>query len=314
MAGFPSPSPSSSRHHVGAVPIVANDTEDLDNLGTSVDIHPNGTIVAGAPNVNFDVSVNVTLSNTGAIYVFDRTGQTTWVQVQKLEVAVPIAGEILGFSVAIDGDTIVGGAPLASGGAGRAPVFEFDGATWLEKQILTACVAGEGCGDSVDVEGDRIVIGAPRHDIFLLVSDIAEAGAVFSFDRIGGTWTLGQTIESQSPYRFQNCGSAVSIRNDTLVVGCPEIIASGSFLLTGLANVYETSLIDGSTWNFAGRMHRGTELLRSTPRDFFGVSVATWEGIAVAGAFNAEADLNTVQHGNAFLAECISIPSCPALP
>ncbi len=285
--------------------LTASDATIGDRFGESVDLHPNGTIVIGAPGVD-----NSTVLNTGAVYVFDRTGPSTWIQVQKLIIISSIAGEALGTSVAIDEITIISGAPLA--GPGRAATWQFDGTTWLDNQILSPCVvSGDRCGSSVDVEGDRSVVGASRRHLVIIAITIEDSGTTFSFDRINGTWLLGQTIESLSPYRFQNCGTSVRLRNNTLAVGCPEVSSSGSFLRTGLVNVYEISVIDGKTWKFVGRPHRAVELQTSFHQDLYGFAVATWEGIIGVGAPEANSDIRTVRHGNSFITECLFGPSCP---
>ena len=84
--------------------LTASDGDNNDFFGISVAIDGD-TAVAGAPLDN-----NGDLSNQGAAYVFTRSG-TTWTEQQKLTASDGKANDLFGTSVAIDGDTVVAGAP-----------------------------------------------------------------------------------------------------------------------------------------------------------------------------------------------------------
>ncbi len=71
-------------------------------------------LVVGAPGVD---------SGAGALYAFKRSG-SSWVEVSRLVASDGEAADALGTSVSISGDTIIGGAPFANGGAGAAYVFD----------------------------------------------------------------------------------------------------------------------------------------------------------------------------------------------
>ncbi len=81
-----------------------------DQFGTSVAISGN-TAVIGAGGVS-----GAMLEGPGEVYVFTRSG-TTWVQQEVLQAAVRNTSDGFGDSVAIDGNTIVVGAPGLFGGA-----------------------------------------------------------------------------------------------------------------------------------------------------------------------------------------------------
>jgi FG-GAP repeat len=68
----------------------------------------------------------------------------------------------LGYSVAVDGDTLVLGDPLDSAGVGAVYVFRRSGDSWANTARLTASdgSAGDVLGVSVAIEGDTIVAGA----------------------------------------------------------------------------------------------------------------------------------------------------------
>ena len=91
--------------------LTATDATANDRLGSSVAISGD-TIVAGAPFD--DVGTN---DDQGSVYTFARTGAAARTETAKLTASDGAAGDNLGFSVAIDGDTIVAGAHLDDSGA-----------------------------------------------------------------------------------------------------------------------------------------------------------------------------------------------------
>jgi hypothetical protein len=115
-------------------------------------------------------------SAAGAAYVFTRSG-TTWSQQAYLKASNTEAGDLFGDSVAIDGDTVMVGAPYEASNAtgvdgnqgdnsayaaGAAYVFTRSGTTWSQQAYLKASNTGAGdlFGYSVAIDGDTVVIGA----------------------------------------------------------------------------------------------------------------------------------------------------------
>ncbi|HXI91932.1 MAG TPA: FG-GAP repeat protein, partial [Blastocatellia bacterium] len=111
--------------------LTASDGTEFDLLGDSVAISGD-TVVVGAPEF--------TGFFPGSAYVFVRNN-ATWSLQQKLSPAETF-GDSAGTSVAIDGNTIVVGAPDDNGanfsGGGSAFVFTRSGTTWSQQQKLTA--------------------------------------------------------------------------------------------------------------------------------------------------------------------------------
>ncbi|KOR28976.1 hypothetical protein TI04_09735, partial [Achromatium sp. WMS2] len=113
-----------------------------------------------------------------------------------------------GYSIAMDGDTLVVGAyaedSSASGGqadntatdAGSAYVFTRDASgTWSQQAYLKASNAGAGdlFGWSVAIAGDTVVVGAPYEDSSATGgqadNSASNAGATYVFTRdASGTW------------------------------------------------------------------------------------------------------------------------------
>ena len=139
--------------------LVASDAAADDKFGSSVAIDGD-TIVAGAP---IDAGVG---SESGSVYVL-RTidGGATYDEMAKLTASDAASLDLFGYSVAIDGDTIVVGASRAgTGGATYVFLTTDGGATYVEVAKLTAADAAEfdAFGASVAIDGDTIVVGTSR--------------------------------------------------------------------------------------------------------------------------------------------------------
>ena len=92
--------------------IQASDVQASDLFGASVSISGE-TVVVGARLEDTGGS------NAGAAYVFTRSG-TTWTEQQKIQASDLEAADYFGWSVAIEGDTVVVGAPQEDTGATEA--------------------------------------------------------------------------------------------------------------------------------------------------------------------------------------------------
>ena len=139
-------------HQTDNEKIVAGDALPGDAFGTSVSIDFE-TSVVGAPGSD-------TLgAEAGAAYVFTFDG-LNWNELTKLLASNGAAGDGYGSAVAIDGDTILVGAP-SSGAGGAAYVYRFDGLNWNEEAILTPAglPAAAALGFSVALSGDTAAIG-----------------------------------------------------------------------------------------------------------------------------------------------------------
>jgi hypothetical protein len=131
-------------------------------------------------------------NNAGAALVFarDEGGPNAWGGVAKLTFP-PATDQLAGWSVAISGTTIVVGGYLASGGVGRAAVFELVAGRWQLVKLLAPsdAVTNGWFGISVDIDGNTIVVGAPGRSPFTI------SGAAYIFVRdLGGAnnWGAGK--------------------------------------------------------------------------------------------------------------------------
>ena len=158
--------------------LTASDAAADDKFGVSVAID-GATVVVGA----YYGSNNW----KGSTYVFLTTdGGATYGQVAKLTASDAAAGDYFGWSVAIDGDTVVVGAPNGE----AAYVFRTTngGATYNQLAKLTADDAeGDRFGVSVAIDGNTVVVGAQYDD-----DGGSNSGSAYVFRTTDGGATYGQ--------------------------------------------------------------------------------------------------------------------------
>lgn len=191
------------------------------------------------------LAASETEAHTGAAYVFRIDDNATpedptddsWVQEAKLTASDGIAYDYFGFSVAMDGDRVVVGAPWSGIEAifsGSAYVFRRDDNDtpvdpsddfWVEEDKLTApgAVEFDQFGDAVAISGDRIVVGATFDD-----HEVADAGSAYVFRRNdNGTpldprddfWVDEDMLTAPDAATNDNFGQSVAIRGDWVIVG-----------------------------------------------------------------------------------------------
>jgi hypothetical protein len=187
---------------------------------------------------------------------------------------------VFGSSVAIDGDTMVIGAPgedssatgvdgdqtdTSAGQSGAAYVFTRSGSAWSQQAYLKASntEAGDQFGYSVAISGDTIVVGANIEDSSATGvngnqadNSAGQSGAAYVFTRSGSAWSQQAYLKASNTGAIDGFGSAVEISGDALVIGAPgeDSSAAGidgdqsdnSAADSGAAYVFTRS---GSTWS-----------------------------------------------------------------
>ena len=188
-----------------------------DHFGEAVAVSGDKLVVGAA-------GADIPETGAGSVYVFVDTGGS-YIQQDKLSIAGGKNGDSFGFSVAISGTTLVGGAlqytPLVAQPAyGAAYVFEFNGSVWVSQGRLTASdgAAFDRFGYSVAVNGDTVVVGAREADTAVG----GDAGAAYVFTRAGAAWTQRQKLVPADPFNGDRFGVSVAMDSATLVVGAAE--------------------------------------------------------------------------------------------
>jgi len=273
---------------------------DNDEFGSSVAMQGN-LIVIGA-NRHDPVAAN---SGAAYIYIIDNaTGTLT--ETAQLIASDGTNSDLLGQSVAIDGDTIVVGANQAySNDQGRAYVFEKPVAGWTgtitESAILRASNRGSNdvFGHSVGIDGNTIVVGARGED-----EAGAQAGALYVFEKPTGGWSGvleedAKLIPGTSPGNNGYLGNTVAIEGD--------VIASAVFLgsVSGNDDVGRGYVFVKPQAGWSGTLTETAELLASDgqAQDELGISVAIDNGTIVLGAHQYEPPSANNNHGAIYIFE-----------
>ncbi|HNT25348.1 MAG TPA: Ig-like domain-containing protein [Anaerolineales bacterium] len=242
-----------------------------------------GILVVGSPGY---------YSGSGAVSVYYRNwgGPDMWGSVAPHLIASD--GDMddrFGESVAIQGDTIVVGAPLEDGGdgspltdSGSAYVLgrnQGDPDAWGQVTILRAsnAQAGDYFGQSVAINTDTIVVGAPGQDTDL-ENPMLDTGAAYVFNRSQGgvdAWVETRVLYASDTPFYAGFGWSLALFGNTLVVGAPELAIS-PYDRVGAAYVFNTS----GTWLEAASLQAGD----AQADDLFGWTVDVDGDTLVVGA------------------------------
>ena len=212
---------------------------------------------SGATGVNGDQDDN-SLPQAGAVYVFTRAGDT-WAQRAYLKasntgrkgVGDDIEGDQFGFSVALsaDGSTLVAGAVSedsnATGingnqtddsavSAGAAYVFARAGNSWAQQGYVKGANTGRGdlFGYGVGLSADGSTMAMTGYDEDgsgkgvnpVDDNDLTGTGAVYAFERTGGTWRQTGYFKGSRSQRNDALGYTVAVSADgsTIAAGAGE--------------------------------------------------------------------------------------------
>jgi hypothetical protein len=179
---------------------------------------------------------------------------SAWPQQKKLLASDGAAGDNLGRSAAVSGDTAVVGAWLADGlvkDSGVAYAFVRIGGGWTQQQKLVAFdgAYADYFGYAVSVSGDTAAVGAFG----------AYAGAVYVFARTAGSWSLQQKLVAPDGESKDWLGYSVAVDGDRLIAGAPQGMtkpgAAYVFVRTGATWALEQKLVapDAAPWDLFGR-------------------------------------------------------------
>jgi hypothetical protein len=209
----------------------AGEPDGGDQFGLALGLSADGfTLIAGAWNEDGDFNSHVDASpgsvdtsndaapNSGAAYIFTRTGAKSWAQQAYLKASNAGAGDQFGAAVAISssGNVVAIGAFHEDGSAsddgspgndhdggdesGAAYVFVRNDTTWTQQSYLKAVHGANldwfGYNLALSQQGDLLAVGAPferRHDGI-------KGGVVHVYSRAGSGWMLQSDVESAETF------------------------------------------------------------------------------------------------------------------
>jgi hypothetical protein len=234
-------------------------------FGTSVAIDGDIAVV-GAP----DEGGTPEGGGMGAAYVFSRR-EGAWNQQAMLAAPIRRDGDKFGYSVAVDGDTIVVGASSAeerSPGPGSVHVFVRHGSAWIHRTTLRPKDSrpGDSFGFAVDIFGDTVLVGAA-----------SDQGAAYVFGRTGGVWSEQAKLTAKDGAAGDAFGYAVALSEGKAVVSAVADDIGAAGIDQGSAYVFTRK---GSVWTEQAKLIAAD----GGPKNDFGDSIAVFGEMVVIGA------------------------------
>lgn len=214
----------------------------------------------------------------GYAYVFELENGT-WTQVAELTGNNSAWGDDFGWSVAIDGTTVVAGAILHNGSAGTASgaayVFQPSSGVWGQVASLDAldAAAGDQFGASVAVSGSTVLVGANLHS----GTGGTNSGAAYIFQDNASTWSQVAELAPNKPSAYENFGISVGLDGTHAIVGADGNGSLGAN--TGAAYIFDGS---SSGWLQVAQLAASD----ATANSYFGHAVAIRGNYALVGAYD----------------------------
>jgi hypothetical protein len=288
-------------HGLNAAELQSSDGAANDRFGNSVSLSGTAGIVGAR---NHDIGAN---SNQGSAYLFRNLATATGIvtETAKLSTSDGAAGDQLGISVSLSGNSGIVGAFIDNIGANNS-----QGSAYLYRNLDTATgtitesaklVASDGgavdqFGGSVSLSGNSAIVAARFHD----AGPIINQGAAYLFrnlDTASGTVTENAKLLPSQGGAIIQFGASVSHFGNSAIVGA---VSDG--LASGLNNNQGSVLLFRGLDTAAGTINENAKLIASDggALDFFGDALSLSGNSAIAGNRNHDVGANPDQ-GSAYL-------------
>jgi len=265
--------------------ITASDATAGDGFGSAVAISGDWAVV-GAPGKD------VGATSDGAIYIFHRTGGTSWDAGTGKTLgdigAGPVDYDRFGFSVSIDGAWIAAGARqddlnMTNDNYGAVYMFQNVSGTWTYDTRLDPGAVAEkksaNFGFAVDLGADQLIVGAHYEDVDGSGTAPLKQGAAYIYRFNIDSWELSDRLTAPDSEDNAIFGASVGISGDYAIVGSPWKTEGGQ-TMAGAAYIFQkTSATDWHTIT-------AQKLTLAVPAvgDWYGMSTAIRGDFAMVGA------------------------------
>jgi hypothetical protein len=207
-----------------------------------------------------------------------------------------MSNDYFGYSVRIDGDYAIVGAPLDTVGGnanqGSAYIFYKSSNGWMEQAKLTANdgAAGDGFGVGVGINGTYAIVGSYSDN----VGGNAFQGSAYIYFYNGTSWTQQAKLTASDGASNDFFGIGVSISGDYAIVGAWQDDI-GANTDQGSAYIFYR----GSGWTTGQAYQAKLTVADGAQFDNFGYSVCLNGDYAMVGA--ASDDAPNVNQGSAYI-------------
>ena len=280
--------------HLQASALVNPGVTEGDKFGYSVAVDGDIAVVGAYRDGENDVT------DSGAAYVFTRSGGVVWDRGVKLTASDGAPYNNFGISVAVDGETVVVGAPGDDDNgtdSGSVYVFTNTNGVWSQAAKLTASDGAtfDYFGQSVAVSGDTILVGAYLDDREETITDseLEDSGSVYVFVKPSGGWATGNETAKRTASDAaddDNFGTSVALDGNTAVIGAPGADDNDNGIDSGSAYVFTRNASTGA-WSQQTKLTASSD---GAAGDALGISVALDGDTAVVGAYLDDREDNTM--------------------
>jgi hypothetical protein len=321
--------------------IKAANNNEQDKFGFNVSLD-NDTLAVGAPTEQSNqttitngtgTSSNNSINNSGAVYVYKRTG-TSWAQEAYIKAANNDIDDSFGGSgISIEGNTLAVGSPYEDSNqttitngtgassnnsnsySGAVYVYKRTGTSWAQEAYIKAVNsnAGDLFGSSVSIDNDTLAVGAYSEDSNEntitngnTASDDdsnSSSGAVYVYKRTGTSWAQEAYIKAANNDVGDSFGRVVSIDKDTLAVGAPSEASNQTTITNGTGASNDDSNSNsgavyvykrtGTSW----AQEAYIKAANGDAQDFLGWSISIDGDILAVGAEGEASNQTTITNG-----------------
>ncbi|KPA12837.1 Dystroglycan-type cadherin-like domain protein, partial [Candidatus Magnetomorum sp. HK-1] len=248
--------------------LLANDGENNDDFGYSVDISGNYAIVGA----HYD---DDTASNCGSAYIYQKT-DTGWSQAAKLTAHDGNDSDYFGFNVSISGNYAIVGAYYdddKGSNSGSAYIYNRIGNQWIQSTKLLASdgLDNDRFGYNVAISGDKAIVGAYLDD-----HSYTDQGSVYIFKREGSSWVQQAKLTASDRAASDYFGFEVDIFGNYAIIGAYSDDDNGSS--SGSAYIF---YYNGTNWTQQAKLTASD----GEASDNFGYAVEISEDFALVGAY-----------------------------
>jgi len=255
--------------------LLADDRKQDERFGSSVCIRGEYAAVGKTRDADHG-------ANAGAVYLYRRTG-SSWEQTKKIFSNDIEAGDLFGYSVALEGDTLVVAASckdVYGDSSGAVYVFERNRGgidQWGQAAKIIPSSGGDWYyfGNSVAISGDTIIVGERGNG-----EKGSGAGAAYIYRLSGDSWILEKKITGTDTDASDNFGMSVDITGDVAAIGAMN--TDNSVNDCGSAYVFYRNRGGTNNWGEVTELRAGDE----SEHKRFGQSVSVSGDVVVVGARN----------------------------
>ena len=152
----------------------------------------------------------------GTVYVYRQNDAGEWQAPSRLTASDASRKDDFGAALAMEGNTLIVGAPRKHDGSGVAYAFERDdaGSEWRQVSIIEPPAGGNHAeyATALALSGDDLFLGSPATD---------STGVVYHLRRSGDSWSVEGVLRSEQADAGAEFGRTLSLDGDWLLVGAP---------------------------------------------------------------------------------------------